>query len=217
MFGRSLVPLVALGLLLAGCSAANSAEDSSKNCAGHIALTYDDGPTEWTQDLTNALVEHDMVATYFLIGGNVEEDPESVLHAKDRGMVLGTHTFSHPDMRGLNRQDQVLEIQLAEDAVRIVTGEEPVLWRPPYSYTDKYVELAVQYAGSRQIMWDLDSLDWEDPTLLPDSMRAVQDGDIVVLHDLPTAPTAVSDIASALHSKGLCAVGLTPEGKIDRT
>lgn len=227
--------IVPLALLAAGCASTGAAPEKAAvqgpqaadaasisdapSCEGYVGLTYDDGPTEYTQALTDALVDHDMVATYLLVGKNIEDDPESVLHAKDNGMVLGTHTFTHvDDMTMLTRHHQYVEIQQGEDALRAVTGEEPTLWRPPHSLTDAGVELAVKYADSVQVMWTLDSEDWwaANPSMIEEHMQPVEDGDIVVLHDQDTAPDAVPGIAAILESKGLCAVGLTPEGEIDR-
>lgn len=209
---------VPLTLAAAGCATISDAVGLTESCDGYVALTYDDGPFEFTPMLTDTLSDYELAATYFMVGEHIEQHPEIVLHAQESGIVLGTHTFSHvDDMRELSPSQQADEVQSAEDALRAVTGEEPTLWRPPHSLTDAGVEQTVSEVGSVQVMWDLDSEDWwaADPPDVDVKMQAVKDGDIVVLHDQDIASDAVPGIASILDSKGLCAVGLTPEGDLD--
>lgn len=63
-----------------------------------IALTFDDGPGEYTEELINCLVENNAKATFFMLGQNVEAYPEIAKELSDAGMELGNHSYSHPDL-----------------------------------------------------------------------------------------------------------------------
>ena len=59
-----------------------------------IALTFDDGPGEYTEELINCLVENNAKATFFMLGQNVEAYPEIAKELSDAGMELGNHSYS---------------------------------------------------------------------------------------------------------------------------
>src|SRR5882757_9122606 len=63
-----------------------------------VALTFDDGPTPFTDRLLKILVDNDAKATFFLIGNKVARDPGAAKRIADAGMELGNHTWEHPNM-----------------------------------------------------------------------------------------------------------------------
>src|SRR6476659_1909690 len=62
-----------------------------------IALTFDDGPNDpYTLNLLDVLAKHNVLATFFMIGRYVQQRPDIALEVKNRGHVIGNHTFTHP-------------------------------------------------------------------------------------------------------------------------
>ena len=64
-----------------------------------IALTYDDGPSSRnTPALLDALAEHNVCATFFLIGEHVRKHPDLARRVAAGGHVIGNHTAMHPNL-----------------------------------------------------------------------------------------------------------------------
>ncbi len=61
-----------------------------------LALTFDDGPSQWTGEILDLLREHDARATFFLIGQRVRERPDDVRSILEAGHEVGSHTMTHP-------------------------------------------------------------------------------------------------------------------------
>ena len=66
---------------------------SNKNA---VALTFDDGPSPDTENLLDVLNDENVRATFFLIGKNVEQYPETVRRIVRENHEIGNHSFSHP-------------------------------------------------------------------------------------------------------------------------
>ncbi|MDZ4266766.1 MAG: polysaccharide deacetylase family protein, partial [Mycobacterium sp.] len=66
-----------------------------------VALTFDDGPTSFTDRLLKVLTDNDAKASFFLIGNKVARDPASARRIADAGMEIGNHTWQHPDMTAI--------------------------------------------------------------------------------------------------------------------
>jgi peptidoglycan/xylan/chitin deacetylase (PgdA/CDA1 family) len=60
-----------------------------------LALTFDDGPSQWTPAMLDVLGEHEARATFFVVGRYVEERPELVARMAREGHEIGNHTFDH--------------------------------------------------------------------------------------------------------------------------
>ena len=68
-----------------------------KSCAvpGTFAITFDDGPSNNTAAILDMLDKYDMKATFFLIGKNIDANPNIVQNIADRGHQIAAHTYSH--------------------------------------------------------------------------------------------------------------------------
>ena len=62
-----------------------------------IALTFDDGPSDYTEELLDGLLEYEVNVTFFVIGNKAEKRPEIVKRAYDEGHLIGNHTYNHID------------------------------------------------------------------------------------------------------------------------
>src|ERR1700677_3847379 len=66
---------------------------------GELALTFDDGPTPaCTPRLLDILAQHDVRATFFLIGGFAQQQPDLVRRIHSAGHLIGNHSWSHPNL-----------------------------------------------------------------------------------------------------------------------
>jgi peptidoglycan/xylan/chitin deacetylase (PgdA/CDA1 family) len=97
-----------------------------------IALSFDDGPADGTDDVLAVLREHDAVATFFVLGRQVEGRVSILRRVAHAGHELGNHTFSHPDLGALEPAQIEDELVRTSAAIEGAAGVRPRLMRPPY-------------------------------------------------------------------------------------
>lgn len=149
-----------------------------------IALTFDDGPGEYTEELLNCLVENNAKATFFMLGQNVEAYPEIAKKVSDAGMELGNHSYSHPDLVTIGADAAAQQVSNTDAALKSATGFEATVMRPPGGSFNDSVKAAIDHP---LIIWSIDTRDWatksEDQTYQV-VMDNAQDGSVVLMHDI---------------------------------
>lgn len=149
-----------------------------------IALTFDDGPGEYTEELINCLVENNAKATFFMLGQNVEAYPEIAKKVSDAGMELGNHSYSHPDLVTIGADAAAQQVSNTDAALKSATGFEATVMRPPGGSFNDSVKAAIDHP---LIIWSIDTRDWatksEDQTYQV-VMDNAQDGSVVLMHDI---------------------------------
>ena len=63
--------------------------------ARKVALTFDDGPSEYTVELSRGLKERRVQATFFLLGENMEGRRKMVEELVKDGHLIGNHSYHH--------------------------------------------------------------------------------------------------------------------------
>ncbi|CAO3700139.1 unnamed protein product [Rhizopus microsporus] len=141
---------------------------------GTIALTFDDGPYEYTWALADTLKSKGVTATFFMNGNNwVDVEHQSVKtpagtktykqvikHVYDKGHQIGSHTFSHKELAGLSASEVKSEMTKLEKIFKSVIGKTPVYMRPPSGAYDDNTLATLGQLGYKVILWDIDSNDW---------------------------------------------------------
>jgi len=153
-----------------------------------VALTFDDGPhRDGTSAVLEALDARRTVATFFLVGEQVERHPTLAAEIVAAGHAIGVHGYRHTLL--LRRSPGAVrdDFRRARDVIGSVTGTEPWLYRPPYGVFSGPALLLVRRLGWRPLLWSRWGKDWEaDAT--PEGIaarvtRGLGDGDVVLLHD----------------------------------
>ena len=100
---------------------------------GHVALTFDDGPDpESTPLFTRLLAEHEVRATFFLLGSMVERAPWLAAELASAGHEIGVHGFDHRYLTARGPRATRSDLTRATELIANVTGTRPRLFRPPY-------------------------------------------------------------------------------------
>ena len=149
-----------------------------------IALTFDDGPGGYTDELINLLEEYDSKATFFVLGSNVVKYPETIKRMDELGHEIGNHSYYHPKLTDLPGDSVYYEIEWTNDAVQQVVGYRTKLVRPTYGAINDTVRANAAYPFA---MWSVDTTDWErkDASQIANYiLTTVKDGDVVLLHDI---------------------------------
>lgn len=131
-------------------------------CAGgrgdEVALTFDDGPGQYTYLAVPKLRRAHIKATFFIVGRNIPLLPRALPEERALGSV-GDHTFTHPLLTGLSRPEAESEIVRTKHAVERASGGPVFLFRPPYGGRDATIDSIARRNGLLEIMWTVDSAD----------------------------------------------------------
>lgn len=162
-------------------------ESSFQTTSNEVALTFDDGPTEHTSDILDLLKKHQVKATFFCIGKQIETHPEIFKRIVEEGHQIGNHTFSHDKKMGFkNASELVAEIQKTNQIILQLTGKETDLFRPPFGVTNPNFRRAVLKTNMKVIGWSVRSLDTviqDENKILLRIISKLKPGAIVLLHD----------------------------------
>lgn len=167
---------------------------------GKISLTFDDGPDpEWTPQVLDILKAKHVHATFFVIGGNAEANPDLIQRILAEGHELGNHTYTHPNLADTPAQAVSIELNATQRLIQALTGRSLVLFRPPYlgdAEPDDTSEIApveiAQKMGYITVGEHIDPIDWALPGANVIVSRVMHDldnpspearGNTILLHD----------------------------------
>ncbi|MFC4592306.1 polysaccharide deacetylase family protein [Sphaerisporangium corydalis] len=152
-----------------------------------IALTIDDGPhPEWTPRMLDLLAEHEIRATFSLIGMQVERFPRLAERIVRAGHQLCNHTMRHPiPFNLLSARRITSEIVEAQRRIEDATGVAARFFRAPGGSWSGRVVRAADAHGMIPVDWDVDPRDWSRPGSrhIAESMLACGPGAILLCHD----------------------------------
>ena len=159
----------------------------TKKESKYIAFTFDDGPNYNSSKMVDVLSKWGMRATFFVVGNRAEKEADILLKMVDKGMEIGNHTYSHKLLTKLSSEAIREEIMRTDRVIFDITGRDVNLVRPSYGSSNKRVRSSIDRPI---IVWDIDTLDWKyhnSKRLSDYILKNVQDGDIVLMHDIYSA------------------------------
>jgi peptidoglycan/xylan/chitin deacetylase (PgdA/CDA1 family) len=163
-----------------GCTAGSGLVTNGPRERKVVALTFDDGPSDYTDDFLDVLREKGVRATFFEIGQEMPGREEVMRRILAEGHELGDHTMNHVALPGYD--------QIAGAASRIAayTHFRPCLFRPPGGAVDSSVIATAGGLGMLTVNWDVDPQDWTLPgtgAIYSDVVGHARAGSIVLMHD----------------------------------
>jgi len=161
---------------------------SGRSDTGHVALTFDDGPDPAsTPAFLDRLGELGVRATFFLVGTQLQANPELARRMVAEGHEVAVHGWRHRPQ--LIRTPWQIEPDVARCRARIeaVTGPRPSFWRPPNGILTGAGLLAARRHRLQPVLWTADGRDWTaDATgssVFGRLERQLTAGGTVLLHD----------------------------------
>jgi peptidoglycan/xylan/chitin deacetylase (PgdA/CDA1 family) len=159
-----------------------------------VALTIDDGPSEFTAAFLRVLEQKHVHATFFVIGNQVDQYPQLVRRELADGDLVGNHTFTHPDMTQIPWREVQRQLTKTSFAIHQASGFTPCLWRAPYGSINAKLEAYARSLGMISIQWDTDPQDFTVPPARSianrvlngnpfDPDKGAHPGAIVLMHD----------------------------------
>ena len=178
---RSIALLLAL-LIVFGIMPVQAEAASDPKLA---AITFDDGPSKYTDGLLDELSKRGVTATFFMQGCNAERYSSVVKKAYEAGHQIASHTYNHPNLVKLGSQEIQNQLATTDSIFDNATGVHNVyMLRPPYGSINSRV---LSEIGRPAIIWSVDTLDWKSrnaDAVYRHIVNDTKDGSIVLLHDL---------------------------------
>ncbi len=171
---------------------------------GYIALTFDDGPwPKTTEALLDGLAQRGVKATFFLVGEQVADHPDTVKRMEDEGHQIGLHTWHHVPLKGMTREEICAQLNKTRQTLQALVGPEDFMLRPPYGFVDETLE---HWAQAPIICWSVDTEDWKSKNvdaIVRVVTQQAEDGDIILMHDIfDTSVTAALTCVDRLLEEG---------------
>ena len=187
-----------------------------------VCITFDDGPHPLScRSILSTLKEKKVTATFFVVGKQVDGNPDLVKQIAEQGHELGNHTYDHIRLDKLSREQVYDEINECDRAVENATGLKMVLFRPPgMRYSDTVLSVLHQ-KGQIMVHWVIGAKDFVGtvplgelgaeeqklPAITPDKIiqyveKQLKPGAIILLHDNPITAEALPRLIDAVRSKG---------------
>lgn len=152
-----------------------------------IALTFDDGPhPQYTPRILSILKEHNVRATFFVVGKMAEKYPDLLRQQAEAGHSIGNHTYHHVNLTRIPPADVAAEIKACGEVIQSITGKTPHLFRPPGGDYDRNVAEVAEALGYWIVLWTDDPGDYAKPPekeLRQKLFSRLGNGGIILLHD----------------------------------
>ena len=153
-----------------------------------VAITFDDGPGDYTSDLIDRLNELGAKATFFVLGQNVSDYPDTIRKAYLSGHQIGCHSWSHPELQSKSEEEVLWQFHHSYDAMDEILGEGTrYINRAPYDSQGPRERSLIE---TPFIYWAVDPRDWASENrghsdkVSYNIVSHTDPGDIILVHDI---------------------------------
>ena len=153
---------------------------------GFVSLTFDDGPSPYTLEILQILKKFKIKATFFVTGESLSEHPEILKAVVLDGHTIANHTWNHPDITKLSKEDLYEEIHSLNVEIQKLTEQDVKFFRPPYGKITKDHLYTIVDFGLVPVFWDIDTNDWDSSITEPIErrvMESLKQHNIILMHD----------------------------------
>jgi len=152
-----------------------------------VALTFDDGPSEpFTGMVLDLLAEHNVKATFFVIGDNLRHNPDLAARIVGEGHELANHSQTHPWVFKMRFESIREDIKLCQDEIERAAGYRPRFFRQPVGLNNPSVMKVVDGMGMVMVGWQArayDGFNVSSGRVVSRILKSVRPGGIILLHD----------------------------------
>ncbi|MCM3091738.1 polysaccharide deacetylase family protein [Cytobacillus sp. FSL R5-0377] len=179
----------------------NAGQSSKKT----VTLTFDDGPARVLPEILEILKAEKVPAVFFwqsrlLYAGRPWK------RVLEEGHQIGTHSSKHSNLVKLTPAEQFRDLRTSKLKIESITGHEVKLFRPPYGQYNEHTIAAAKELGLSTILWRISSMDWElkeEPEqIIRNVIENLEDGAIILLHELPQTAEALPGLIAEIRDKG---------------
>ncbi|ANS74582.1 hypothetical protein AWM70_08270 [Paenibacillus yonginensis] len=187
-----------------------------------VYLTFDDGPSRYSDQIAAILAKNDIHATFFAIGGNLKKYPKQVNRLLKAGHYVGLHSMSH-DYNKLYKSGSsanfIEEFKQEQTLFKKITGRDVDLIRAPYGSApqiDKQFRDDIVNAGFKLWDWTVDSEDWSyknHPEKVIGQIKRQVHGNlnVILMHETKQTVQVLPQVIAYLNHKGYAFAVYKPE------
>jgi peptidoglycan/xylan/chitin deacetylase (PgdA/CDA1 family) len=160
-----------------------------------VALSFDDGPhRSFTPRILDTLRDAGIHATFFVTGENARRYPELIRRIVAEGHTLGNHSERHAFLSRMHTEEIAADLDAVGAAVDAALGYHYTLTqvRPPYGDDHGDVRPTLEARGECEVLWDVESDDWQHPddddaimnTIFRGPSSVYRGGGTILMHDI---------------------------------
>jgi peptidoglycan/xylan/chitin deacetylase (PgdA/CDA1 family) len=174
--------------------------------APYVALTFDDGPSRYSDRVLSTLEAAGAQATFFLVGRLVAGN-EAIVRRQVRAGGVGNHTWDHPYLTKLSDRDARRQLASSQEVLERAAGAPVTLFRSPYEAHDARTDAVVRRLGLLQVLWNVDSQDYQGAgrdAVAQQIVDGLRPGAIMLMHETyDWSVNALPQILAAARQRGL--------------
>jgi peptidoglycan/xylan/chitin deacetylase (PgdA/CDA1 family) len=179
----------------------NTGQSSQKT----VTLTFDDGPARALPEIMEILKAEKVPAVFFW-QSRLLYDGRPWKRVLEEGHQIGTHSSKHSNFVRLTPAEQFRDLRKSKLKIESITGREVKLFRPPYGQYNEHTIAAAKQLGLSTILWRISSMDWElkeEPEqIIRNVIENLEDGAIILLHELAQTAEALPGLIAGIREKG---------------
>jgi peptidoglycan/xylan/chitin deacetylase (PgdA/CDA1 family) len=194
------------------CTVTVTVGGKSKSCRVQVAkkwlaMTFDDGPSDYTSKLLKAMKKRGINSTFFIVGAQAKSDTRQAIlkRSAKQGNEIANHTYTHNGTAGA----LMSQLKKTDRIIKSAIGKKSKLMRPPGGAVNNVTKAC----GKPIILWSVDPRDWESRNtakVYKHIMKNTKSGSIVLLHDShSTSVAAAIKLFDSLEKKGYAFVTVT--------
>ncbi|RAZ85618.1 chitooligosaccharide deacetylase NodB [Mesorhizobium hawassense] len=162
--------------------------DECSDRTSSVYLTFDDGPNPaFTSQILDVLAQHQVPATFFVIGAYAVGQPELIRRMVAEGHETANHTMTHRDLSRCEPGEVKREVLEANRVIKRACPRASVRrFRAPYGNWTEEALAVLGAAGLTAVHWSVDPRDWSRPgvdAIVDSVLTSVRPGAIILLHD----------------------------------
>lgn len=189
-----------------------------------VALTFDDGPSEYTQQVLDILSSNGAVGTFYEVGQNIQEYPDLTKAVEAQGSEVANHSLTHTVYYGTETSEaSINEIKQCNQIIKDVLGKDNTNIRPPGGYWSDTLWKPLDGQCSIVAGWTIDTRDWQRPgteSIVATATTDVKPGEVILMHDgggdRSQTVAALDQICKTLKSQGFEFVTVSQMADIER-
>ena len=150
-----------------------------------IALTFDDGPSQYSSAILDILKSKGVKATFFNLGNSASQYPNATKRMLSEGHQVASHSNTHPYLPKMSSDEMLAELKAGFDNLKAAGADTKVLRAPYGSFGVEQWKAAAELVDMN-VLWDIDTEDWKRPgadAIHDTVLNNAHNGAIVLMHD----------------------------------
>lgn len=171
-----------------------------------VALTFDDGPSKYTNDILDLLEKYNGRGSFCVVGNRLDKYTAELNRMAEGGHEIVSHTWSHTNLKNVGEAEGKKAMRSVIDYVYDLNGYQIRFVRPPYGGFNDTVKKEAADLGVALLRWSVDTLDWKTKnpaSTLKEVKKSTGNGSIILVHDIHgETAEAMKDVIPWLAGEG---------------